>query len=199
MHYNISKMKVSILNLIKNSIIFLSLFSIQLSAEQFSLNYNDVNKYQLNFVGNFKVYINGKYKGLNVREMKGILDVNYSTTSMQINGDIYHLKKIISNKGNTGFEIDKFESCNFILMKDGAFDESSDSIFPPLQGIPFFPDKDIAIGDIYENYGKAIVTLYDREDIEILEVRAVTQYIGKKEFMRKLYDCFNITYKYGKI
>src|SRR4030042_898217 len=139
MHYNISKMKVSILNLIKNSIIFLSLFSIQLSAEQFSLNYNDVNKYQLNFVGNFKVYINGKYKGLNVREMKGILDVNYSTTSMQINGDIY------------------------------------------------------------ENYGKAIVTLYDREDIEILEVRAVTQYLGKKEFMRKIYDCFRISYKYGKI
>lgn len=178
---------------------FLFLFYYPLSSEQFSLNYNDVNKYQLNFVGNFKVYLNGKYKGLNVREMKGILDINYSTINLHVKGDIYHLKKIISNKGNTGFEINKFESCNFILSKDGIIDQSSDTIFPPIQGIPYFPDKDLAIGDIFENNGKAIVALYDREDIEILEVKAVTQYIGKKEFMRNVYDCFRISYKYGKI
>ncbi len=173
-------MNKKIIKQIKRILFFLSLFYFQLYPEQFSLNYSDVNKYQLNFVGNFKVYLNGKYKGLNVREMKGILDVNYSKTSLEVFGDIYHLKKIISNKGNAGFEIDKYESCSFIVMNDGSFDESSDSIFPPLQGIPYFPDNDIAVDDIYENYGKAVVTLYDREDIEILEVKAVTQYIGKK-------------------
>ena len=175
------------------------LFSIFISAEKFKLNYSDLDKYQLKFLGDYRVYLNDKYQGLHIRNIKGILNVSKSLDNLKIHGDVYHLKKTIRGKSTIGFELDEFESCSFLLTSDGQIKNSSNLAFPPLLGIPYFPDRDLSVGDIYENYGKAVVTLYDTSDIELLEIKAASQYKGKKKYNDNLFDCFEISYRYERI
>ena len=180
-------------------IFLLYLFNYSIFPEQFKINYSDLDKYELKFFGDYSVYLNGKYQGLNVRNIKGVLNVNKFSDNLKIEGNVYYLKKTIRGNSTTGFEIDKFESCSFILTVDGQIKNSSNITFPPLLGVPFFPDDDLSVGDIFENYGKATVTFFDREDVELLEIKAATQYKGKKEYRGKLFDYFEISYRYVRV
>ena len=185
--------------LILKILFFFLLFKLPVFPEKFKLNYSDLDKYELKFFGDYRVYLNGKYQGLNIRNIKGILNVSKYADNLKIEGVVYHLKKTIRGSSTIGFEVDKFESCSFILTNDGQFKNSSNILFPPLLGIPYFPDKDLGVGDVYENYGKAAVTFFNSDDTGLLEIIAATQYKGKKEYMGKIFDYFEISYRYGRV
>ena len=169
-------------------------------CEKFNLNYSSSDKYELSIRGDFKVYLNDKYQGLNVHQIKGILDVEKTgNNQMNISGNVYQFKKTMRDNISVGNEIDKSEKCAFTLLPDGKMESSGNPVFPPLQGVPFFPDKDIKPGDIYENNGIANVALFNQNETANINIISKTKYAGKKEYNGNTFDYFEISYYYQDI
>ena len=94
--------------------VILLLTFIKANAKEFNFYYSDDDKYQLTVRGDIKVYVNGSYKGLQTKEMKGILDVSsLSSNKVRVGGNVYHYTKAIRDNQRIGFEVDKYEKCSF--------------------------------------------------------------------------------------
>lgn len=183
-------------------ILFSSLFllSIPIYSDYFFVNYDENEKYELSVRSNFKVYLNGKYKGLQVNETKGILNVmSLGDGKININGNIYRYKKTIRENLNIGNMIDEIEKCSFILHRTGSITNSTNPSFPPLQGIPSFPEEEIKVGDIYKTFGRAGVTFFDENKVITVSIIPTIKYSGHKAFMGYKYDFFEISYQYGQM
>ena len=180
-------------------IILLILNIIYLNANIFYFDYKNQDKFQLIVKANIKVYLNNKYQGLFVKELKGVLNILQRGDELKIGGNVYHLKKTIRDNRLVGYRIDQFEKCEFILEKYGAILSSSNPSFPPLQGLPFFPEKEIEIGDIYQGYAKAAIDVYHKKEICVIPIFTTVKYSGKKAFLGVNYDFFEISYGYGNI
>ncbi len=181
-------------------ILCILLLQLNLFSKIFKFNYSDLDKYELIIKGNFKVYLNNKYKGLQTNEMKGILKIHQlDKDKIQANGKVYHYSKSIRDNSIIGFRVDKFEESKFILDSNGIISFSSNPIFPLLKNLPFFPDTDLKIDDVYKGYGKIGIILYDTEDIEEIEIMITARYSGVKEYRGNKYDFFDISFDYGNI
>jgi len=167
-------------------------------SDYFFVNYNEDEKYELTVKSNFKVYINGLYKGLQVNETKGILNVDlHGEDKINVSGNIYRYKKTIRENLNIGNLIDGIEKCSFVLYRTGRITNSINASFPPLKGIPTFPEKEINVGDIYKAVGSAGVTFFDDDKVMTVSILPTIKYSGHKAFMGYRYDFFEISYQYG--
>lgn len=173
------------------------LFSFYIFGDTFILNYTPEDKYQFTIKTDYKIYVNGKYKGLHVKELKGLLNVKRGgNDTMHIFGNVLAFKKTFRNQGMIGYQVDKVEPCDFTVHKTGQFITSTNPVFPPMTNIPWFPDKNIKTGEVYKTYGKATVELLNTSRKEIINTEITIRYSGKKGYLKHTFDFFEATYIY---
>lgn len=164
----------------------------------FKVDYSNKSKFELTIKSNIRLYINNVYKGLFVKELKGILTPSLATdSSTKITGEVYHYQKTIRSKSTIGIKVDNFEPCEFYLYNNGMVKSIKANSFPILQGVPFFPTNDIEAGDIYK--GDAFITIanYNKKGYSILPIHPTVKYFGKKEIFGINADYFEISFFYG--
>jgi OOP family OmpA-OmpF porin len=169
-------------------------------ATIFYHSYTDLEKYKLTIKGNYKIYHNNSYKGLKVNEVKGLLSVDeIDPRTSRVSGNVYHYTKTIRGNNLVGYTVDAFQSCSFILHHTGQVSESDNPVFPPVQGLPSFPEREIRAGEVYQIYGRAGVNLYNSSTVVEIETLSTLRYEGTKSFMGRDLDYFTIQYGYGDV
>jgi outer membrane protein OmpA-like peptidoglycan-associated protein len=185
-------------NLLKVFLFILLSFS-NIYSKKFYFNFENNKKIQLIIRGNYKIYLNDSYKGLQTKEIKALLNIkNLPEKKISFEGQLYLYDKSMRDKSNIGIFIDSIQDCEYSMNSEGLFDDSETYFFPILQNLPYFPDIDLKEGDVYENYGKAIINFFNSTEINVMEILIKTKYSGKKNFMGNDYDYFELTYEYIK-
>lgn len=175
---------------------FCLLLSLLLYGKTFSFNYNVNDKYNVTIKANVKIYINDKYIGLNSKEIKAVMHIkDIIDGNFLIEGNIYKLDKTMRDNNPIGYKIDAMSTSGFSLNSTG-YSDSKNKVFPILQNIPNFPDRELNPGDTFENYGKALVSINNDLTEDILPIIVTTKYIGKSDFYGVMYDLFEINYGY---
>lgn len=161
----------------------------------FTLNYTDGDKYSLTIRGNFRIYENKRYRGLRNVELKALCTVAAKAGYYQIEGKQFYLNKKILNGRAAGYRIDEILPLNISFDSSGISPVKYHS-FPLLQGVPFFPIESIIETDQYEGEGFSTVELFKAKTKEVVPVVIQVRYGGRKEYNGKLYDYFDITYRF---
>ncbi|HOV14495.1 MAG TPA: OmpA family protein, partial [Spirochaetota bacterium] len=177
-------------------IFFFSFVYFSIYSNTFNYNYKIDDKYNVTIKANVKIYLNNKYLGLNSKEVKAIMSVkDIINNNFKISGNIFKLEKTMRDNTPVGYKVDKTEESNFNLFTNGNI-VADNNIFPLIYNVPIFPDKKISIGDTFENEGKAVVDLYEKEENKILPIIVYSKYIGKSDFFGVKFDLFEINYGY---
>lgn len=161
----------------------------------FTLNYSDGDRYSLAIRGNYRIYENNRYKGLRNVEVKALCRVAAKAGFYQVDGKQFYLNKKIYNGRSAGYRIDEVLPLNISFDSKGISPAKYHS-FPLLQGVPFFPADSIIEEDQYEGEGFSIVELFKDKSREVVPVVIQVRYGGRKEYNGKLYDYFDITYRF---
>lgn len=170
------------------------------AAGIFRFYYDEGDKYNLQIRENYKIYINNRYVGLKSREMKGIMSVFPGLTEDQqdrhysVTGKVFNISKTIRGHNIIGYRLDNVADSAFSFDQLGNTVHRGGLNFPPVQGIPIFPESSLAEQQIFSGTGTYIVDFYDSAAIEEIPVHYNTQYFGKRDFFGTDYDYFEITY-----
>lgn len=136
----------------KKILILLLLISINLySFENFSFHYEEGEIFKIIIRSNYKIYKNSKYEGLHTRELKGIYKVTHiSNDIIHAKADVYVVDKTIRGTSVLPGIIDVMDTLDISWDAKGNVVSTSGYPFPPLLGIPSFPDTPMENDSIYE-------------------------------------------------
>ncbi|OHD13128.1 MAG: hypothetical protein A2Z98_08080 [Spirochaetes bacterium GWB1_27_13] len=178
------------------STIILILFQSILFSQNFSFNYKKDDKYNIIVRGNVKIYLNGKYIGLNSKEAKILFRVeDVKDSSFFVSGDVFKIDKTLRDTKSVGYKIDDSYKSSFTLNRSGMlkFEEGANILIP---NIITFPDKEVVINDSFESYGNVSLNFFNEEKPINLKTITYSKYLGKKDYYGKNYDFFEINYGY---
>jgi outer membrane protein OmpA-like peptidoglycan-associated protein len=102
-------------------------------------------------------YENGKYIGLENREVRGILDWAGGPEGDRVEGTFYVIGELEHLGAPVALKVDAAFPAAWIIGKDGAFDVGPDSPYPIVRGFPLVPVRELAVGDTWQAPGERMV------------------------------------------
>ncbi len=174
------------------------------SSEKFMLDFKNDDLFKIIVRSNYKKYKNTKYFGLTSRELKGIFKVTIiDNEQYMISGDVYTIEKTIRGSIVLPNQVNLIEKSIMYFSKDGTLIEKSGSLFPPIQGFPFFPVNELEINDIYSGSGFFNMPLYNQKKSIDIPINFNAQYKGESNLNGENYSLFEqsffIDYKSDEI
>ncbi|HBD95266.1 MAG: hypothetical protein A2015_16260 [Spirochaetes bacterium GWF1_31_7] len=161
------------------------------TSEKFMLDFKNDDLFKIIVRSNYKIYKNTKYFGLTSRELKGIFKVkNIDNDQYMISGDVYTIEKTIRGSMVLPNQVNSIEKSTMYFSKDGTLIERSGSLFPPIQGFPFFPENELEINDIYSGSGFFNIPLYNEKMSIDIPINFNAQYKGDSNLNGENYSLF---------
>jgi OOP family OmpA-OmpF porin len=102
-------------------------------------------------------YENGKYVGLEHREVRGILQQSAGALEATVEGTFYVLQLLDHSGMETAQEIDQAIPVTYSIQPDGAYAVEGDGAYPTLRGFPSIPIAAIVAGDQWTGVGTLLV------------------------------------------
>lgn len=166
------------------------LVNILSAAEKFSWYFENDDLFKITVRSNFMVYKNGKYLGLTSREIEGIFKAGIEDKLYVISGEVYYIEKMIRNGLPSVSQVDAIEKSVMYFTKEGTLIERKGSLFPPIQGYPFFPDEYLEVNDIYSGSGFFSMTEAEGNGVISIPVNINSQYKGLSNLNGDVYHLF---------
>jgi OOP family OmpA-OmpF porin len=125
-------------------------------------------------------YQDGKYIGLENREVRGILDWMKGPDGSRIEGTFYVIGEL--NRGGTPVaqKVDISSPAVWTVGLDGVIDVAEDSPYPILRGFPVFPTRALTVGDSWKAPGARMVEPFRDGRFTRVKILSSYRYIGDK-------------------
>ncbi|MDC7219275.1 MAG: OmpA family protein [Spirochaetales bacterium] len=167
-----------------------------LYGEVFRFGLEKGDKYSIESVTVEDVYLNGEYLQSGSVTGKVSVEVEDEKEGWTVNrGDFYFLEEI--SHGSEGvFELSQQVTVEFDRNELGEMRIDEKYLSPVMRNLPFFEEKDIAVGDSWVARGEEVHDLsrnYDVMDVRIpIDVEYI--YVGEVEEGDSRYDKFEMVY-----
>ena len=102
-------------------------------------------------------YENGKYVGLENREVRGILDWTAGPDGEMMDGTFYVIGELNHGGAPVALKIDEAFRAAWTVSPDGVFEIAPDMPYPLMRGFPVFPARPLAVGDSWKAPGARMV------------------------------------------
>ncbi len=107
-------------------------------------------------------YENGKFVGLEHREVRGILQQRAGGPAASIEGTFYILHALDHGGAETAQEIAQTIPVTYSIQPDGVYAIEGDRQYPTLRGFPIIPIAEISVGDQWTGVGtRQVEPLHD--------------------------------------
>jgi OOP family OmpA-OmpF porin len=146
-------------------------------------------------------YENGKYVGLESREVKGILDWTDSADGTRMEGTFYVIGELKRGGEPVAQKIDAAFPASWRIGADGHADMDADAPYPRMRGFPLLPTGQLTIGDSWQAPGECMVE--PLRDGKFTRVKFISSYLygGDKVIGGKSYRIvtakYSLRYKKG--
>ena len=125
-------------------------------------------------------YENGKFIGLENREVRGILARAESTDGDRVEGTFYVIGEL--NHGGTPVaqKVDRTFPAAWTVAADGVPDVGADQPYPVIRGFPVVPARELAVGDSWRAPGVRMVEPLRDGKFTSVKFMCDYRYLGEK-------------------
>ncbi len=102
-------------------------------------------------------YENGKYIGLEDREVKGVFDWAGGPEGDRVDGIFYVIGELNHLGAPVAMKVDASFPAAWIIGRDGVFDVGADRPYPTVRGFPTLPVGELETGDTWQAPGELVV------------------------------------------
>lgn len=125
-------------------------------------------------------YKDGKYIGLENREVRGILHWTKGPDGTRIEGTFYVIGELNRGGAPVAQKVDTSFPAVWTVGLDGVLDVAADSPYPLLRGFPVFPTRTLAVGDSWKAPGARMVEPFRDGIFTRVKILSSYRYVGDK-------------------
>ena len=174
-------------------VIFISLFSLYGQSGIFFSVIPD-EKYKLIERSDYRIRVNGVYKGHVYNENRGVLNVTpEGNGSYSVDGTFYVFEELTRDGYRKASKVDEVNHTSFSLYSSGEMIISRDETYPLLRSFPNYGTESFKKGDSWEAYSEKVILQNDTRTIVPLFCQYVYEGTGKYNGV----DVHNIRAKYA--
>ena len=174
-------------------LIFISLFSLYGQSEVFFSMIPD-EKYRIIERSDYRIRVNGSYKGHVYNENRGILNVSREDNgSFSVNGAYYVFEELTRDGSRNASKVDEVNDTHFSLYSSGEMIIGAGQTYPLLRSFPNYGSESFTKGDSWLAFSEKVVL----QNGTITKFPVFCQYIYEGTGKYNGVDVHNIRAKYA--